>query len=135
MPTAAATPADLDRLATYDRPRFGGDRRPVLALLLTDPSCRTAVAERDGTLVGYAVARVDEPRLGPLVADDSSVAASLLRWAFAALPGTDEMRLNLPPGNRRRSCLAPPSGESLRAVGRADGARPDVPRRDDTIYQ
>lgn len=133
--TRPATPADLDRLAEYDRPRFGGDRRPVLALLLNDPSCRTAVAERDGTLVGYAAARLDEPRLGPMVADAPGVAASLVRWAFEAIPATDEMRLNLPPGNdvgaawlRDVGVIAEP-WEGRMARG------PDVPRRDDTIYQ
>jgi GNAT superfamily N-acetyltransferase len=133
--TRPATPADLELLASYDRPRFGGDRRSVLGLLLRDPSCRAAIAVRDGSPVGYTVARVDEPRLGPVVADEPRIAASLLRWGFATLPAADEMRLNLPPGNEAGAAW-------LRAVGIAvdawDGrmARgPDVPRRDDTIYQ
>ena len=135
LSTAPATPADLDRLSDYDRPRFGGDRRPVLALLLTDPSCRAAIAERDGTPVGYAVVRLDEPRLGPMVADTPFVAASLLRWAFEAIPSTDEMRLNLPPDNDvgadwlRKAGLTAEPWEGRMARG------PDVPRRDDTIYQ
>jgi GNAT superfamily N-acetyltransferase len=130
-----ATAADLDRLAAYDRPRFGGDRRPVLELLLADPSCRTAIAERDGTVAGYAVARLDEPRLGPMVADTPDVAASLLRWAFEAIPGTDEMRLNLPPGNEVGAAWLRDLGVTAEPwEGRmARGA--DVPRRDDTIYQ
>jgi hypothetical protein len=133
--TAPATPADGDRLADYDRPRFGGDRRPVLALLLTDPSCRTAIAERDRTLVGYAVARLDEPRLGPMVADAPGVAASLLRWAFEAVPSTDEMRLNLPPGNDVGAAWLRDVGVTAEPWEGRMARGPDVPRRDDTIYQ
>ena len=133
--TSPAISADLELLAAYDRPRFGGDRRPILGLLLGDPSCRAAIVMRDGSPVGYAVARLDEPRLGPVVADEPRVAAALLRWAFATLPAADEMRLNLPPGNESGAAW-------LRAVGivvdpwEGRMARgPNIRRRDDTIYQ
>jgi GNAT superfamily N-acetyltransferase len=133
--TAPATPDDLDRLADYDRPRFGGDRRPVLALLLADPSCRTAIAERDRTLLGYSVARLDETRLGPLVADTPGVAASLLRWAFETIPSTDEMRLNLPPANEVGAAWLQRVGGIADSWDGRMARGPDVPRRDDTIYQ
>ncbi len=133
--TERATAGDVDRLTAYDRPRFGGDRRPVLALLLANPSCRTAIAERDGTVVGYAVARLDEARLGPMVADTPGVAASLLRWAFAAMPGTDEMRLNLPPDNGVGAAWLRDLGVAAEPWEGRMARGPDVPRRDDTIYQ
>jgi GNAT superfamily N-acetyltransferase len=133
--TRLATPADLDRLADYDRRRFGGDRRPVLALLLSDPSCRTAIAERDRALVGYAVVRLDEPRLGPMLADAPGVAASLLRWAFEAIPSTDEMRLNLPPDNHVGAAWLRDLGVSAEPWDGRMARGVDVPRRGDTIYQ
>jgi len=133
--TRLATPADLELLAGYDRPRFGGDRRAVLALLLADPSCWTAIADRDRTLVGYAVVRLDEIRLGPLVADAPGVAASLLRWAFEAIPVTDEMRLNLPPDNDVGAAWLRDAGVNAEPWDGRMAHGPDVPRRDDTIYQ
>jgi GNAT superfamily N-acetyltransferase len=130
-----ATPGDLDALVAYDEPRFGGDRRPVLALLLADPACRAAIAERDGMTAGFAVVRLDEPRLGPLVADDPTIAASLLTWAFAASPGTDGMRLALPPGNDVGAAWLHELGLPIDPWDGRMARGPDVPRRDDTIYQ
>jgi GNAT superfamily N-acetyltransferase len=133
--TRPATPDDLDAVCAYDRPRFGGDRRPVLALLLADPACRAAIAERDGAIVGFAVGRLDEPRLGPVVADTPGVAASLLRWAFGAIPSTDEMRLNLPPDNDVGAAWLRDAGVSAEPWEGRMARGPDIPRRDDTIYQ
>jgi GNAT superfamily N-acetyltransferase len=131
----SATLDDLDALAAYDLPRFGGDRRPVLAMLLADLSCRTAVAERDGATAGFAIVRPDEPRLGPLVADTPEIAASLLSWAFEVVPATDEMRLNLPPGNSAGAEWLRTLGVETQAWEGRMARGPDVPRRDDTIYQ
>ena len=117
--TQPATPADLDRLADYDRPRFGGDRRPVLALLLADPSCRTAIAERDRTVVGYTVVRLDEPRLGPMVADTPGVAASMLRWAFDAAPACRRDAPQPAAGQRRRRRLAARARRAASSRGKA----------------
>ena len=125
---------DLEALAAYDRPRFGGDRRPLIELLLADPVARFILAEAGGELVGYACLRTDTPRIGPFVAGDPAVAETVLRRAFALLPQADELRLNLPPNNR-------PGAEWLRRLG-VDvepwegrmGRGPQIPRRDDTIY-
>ena len=125
---------DLDALAAYDRPRFGGDRGFLLRLLLAEAASHFLVAERAGEMVGYGCVRVDGPRIGPMVADAPSVAQTLLWNAFEAVPGVDEWRLNLPPGNRA-------GAEWLRGLGVEvepwDGrmARgPQILRRDDTIY-
>jgi GNAT superfamily N-acetyltransferase len=130
-----AAPIDLDTVSGYDEPRFGGDRRPVLGMLLSDPGCRAAIAELDGEPAGYSVVRVDEPRLGPLVADSPRIAAALVGWAFEAVPTTDQMRLSLPPENRVGATwlreLAIPIEEWDGRMARG----PDVPRRDETIYQ
>jgi GNAT superfamily N-acetyltransferase len=133
--TRTATPDDLDAVVAYDAPRFGGDRRPVLALLLADPACRSAVAERNGTIAGHAVLQLDDVRLGPLVADDPTIAASLLGWAFSTAPETDEMRLNLPPGNDIGAAWLRELGVAADAWNGRMARGPDVPRRDDTIYQ
>lgn len=133
--TWPANKSDRDPLSAYDRPRFGGDRSAILALLLADPSCRTAIAERDGTIAGFVVARLDEPRLGPLVADEPVVASSLLKWAFEALPTTDALRLNLPPGNDVGAAWLRTLGATMEKWDGRMARGPDVPRRDDTIYQ
>lgn len=133
--TTVATAGDGDRLAAYDRPRFGADRSRILRLLLDDPECVTVFAERDGELAGYAVVRPPEPRLGPLVADAPEVVATLLGRAFDLAPAADEMRLNLPPENRggaawlRRIGVATASWDGRMARG------PAIDRREDTIYQ
>lgn len=133
--TREAALADLDAVVAYDAPRFGGDRRPVLALLLADPACRAAIAERDGAIVGLGVLQLDETRLGPLVADDPTIAASMLEWAFAAAPATDEMRLNLPPGNDVGAAWLRELGVAIENWDGRMARGPDVPRRDDAIYQ
>ena len=130
-----ASPDDLDTLVSYDRPRFGGDRRPLLAVLLSDPAAKLVIAERDGSAVGYACVRGDPPRIGPMLADDPAVAETLLVDAFSMLDVVaDGLRLNLPPNNR-------PGAEWLRGLGLEiepwDGrmARgPQVPRREETVY-
>lgn len=126
---------DLESLAAYDHQRFGGDRTPLLQMLVDDPAVAILLAERDGVgLAGYACVRPDEPRIGPVLADVPSVAETLLLDAFAAAPAADELRLNLPPDNR-------PGAEWLRGLGIRiepwDGrmARgPQIPRRAETIY-
>lgn len=133
--TRAATVDDLDRLTGYDRPRFGGDRRTVLAQLTADPSCHMAIAERDGALVGYAAVRVDEMRFGPMLADTPVIAASLLGWAFESVGATDELRLNLPPGNDVGAAWLRDLGVAIDSWDGRMARGPDVRRRDDTIYQ
>lgn len=127
-------PGELEALATYDRPRFGGDRRALLELLLGDPAATFRRAERHGELVGYAVIRTDGLRVGPLLADKPRVAETLLADAFELLPDAAELRLNLPPDNRagvewlRRLGLAiePWDGRMARGL--------PLPRRAETIY-
>jgi len=137
-PATTVRPAstdDLDTLASYDRPRFGGDRRPLLAVLLRDPGAKLVLAERGGATVGYACVRSDPPRIGPMLADEPAAAETLLVDAFATLDlAADGLRLNLPPNNR-------PGADWLRGLGLEiepwDGrmARgPQVPRREDTVY-
>lgn len=129
-----ASAADFELIAAYDLPRFGGDRSRVLRILLNEPDSAARIAERDAAVVGYGVVRLDSARIGPLVADEPAVAASLLVDAFARARDADALRVNLPPGNRR-------GAEWLRSLGVAletwDGRMArgaDVARREETIY-
>jgi GNAT superfamily N-acetyltransferase len=130
-----AEPHHGTALATYDGRRFGGDRGPLLEMLLDDPAAIVLLADRDGVgLAGYACVRPEEPRIGPMLADEPSVAETLLVEAFDAAPAAGDLRLNLPPDNH-------PGAEWLSGLGIRiepwDGrmARgPHIPRRAETIY-
>jgi GNAT superfamily N-acetyltransferase len=126
--------ASLDELAGYDAPRFGGDRRPLIAAMLADPERQVILARDAGAIVGWAWVRPDAERVGPLLADTPDVATALISEALRRLPGTRAVRLNFPSANRA-------GAERLRRLGAdlepwdgrmARGAQ--VPRREDTIY-
>lgn len=125
---------DLDDLAAYDRPRFGGNRRPLLTLMLADPARPLLLAERDAAIAGYAWVRPESSRIGPVLADAPSVAETLLAESFSRMPSVDDLRLNLP-------LAAGPGAGWLRSVGVElelwDGVMargPQIPRRPETIY-
>lgn len=125
---------DLNALAGYDRPRFGGDRRAILELLLGDAQATSLIAERDGEVVGYGHLRLDAPRLGPVLADAPPVAASLVGSAFDLAPSVDELRLNLPPGNRAGADWLRGLGVDVEPWEGRMARGPQIPRRDKTIY-
>jgi ribosomal protein S18 acetylase RimI-like enzyme len=128
------TPGDLEALATYDRPRFGGDRRRLLARLLADPACRFFVAQEERAITGYACLRTDQPRIGPLVADGTVVAEALLARVFQALPEVGDLRLNLPPGNRVGAAWLAGLGVEIEPWdGRMARGEP-IERREETLY-
>lgn len=129
-----ASSSDLEAIARYDAPRFGGDRRRILEMVLAHREGPTLLAEQDGQLAGYGCVHSEAGRIGPFLADEPAVAATVLSAAFADAPETDELRVNVPPGNRRGI-------EWLRALGvtvetwdgrMARGA--EVPKREDTLY-
>lgn len=128
-----ATVTDLAAIARYDRPRFGGDRQSLLRMLLTDPASPFVLASRDDNLVGYACVRPKAPRVGPLLADEPSVAEALLVEAFAMAPA-DELRLNLPPNNRSGAAWLRGLGIEVEPWDGRMARGPRVPRRDETVY-
>lgn len=81
----ALGPKDLDALAEFDRPIFGGNRGPVLKILLHDfPGRAFGVYSRTGELKGYIFAQ--PARLGPWVALDPEDGELLLRAALSLDP-------------------------------------------------
>ena len=126
-------PEALTRLAAYDAPRFGGDRAPLLAMMLADAERPVLVAGEDAIL-GYAWLRADGNRLGPFLADDPTVAASLVAEAFERCPTAAEMTLNLPTANRDGVAWLRTAGGELETWDGRMGRGEPTPRRDDTIY-
>lgn len=73
---------DLEAVAAFDAPRFGGSRQRVLARFLWEFPGRGFVACRpDGDVAGYLV--VQHQVIGPWVAEDAGAAESLLAAALA----------------------------------------------------
>lgn len=125
---------DIQALLAYDAPRFGGDRRNLLAMMRADRQRPLLVAQFGDRIGGYLWLRTDGPRVGPFVADEPAIAGALLRAAFVRAPEAADLTLNLPMSNL-------PGVTWLRALGLAlepwDGrmARgPEIDRRNDTIY-
>ncbi len=129
-----AEAGDLDELAAYDAPRFGGDRKRLLTMMADDPQRPLLVARHAKAIVGYAWLRTDGPRVGPFVADAPAVAATLLAEAFRRVPEAEELSLNLPtangPGTRWLRELRMELEQWYGRMGRG----PQIPRRDETIY-
>lgn len=74
---------DLQELAAFDAPRFGGDRGPLLAYLQERSAGRLLLARGpDGGVAGYLVAQPHA--LGPWVASSPAVAQALLARALDA---------------------------------------------------
>lgn len=125
---------DIDVLSAYDRPRFGGDRRPLLELLSADSAARLLVAEHAGQVAGYACLRIDPPRIGPFVAETPVIAATLLTEAFARADGVRTLRINLPPDNRVGAAWLRGLGIPIEPWDGRMARGPQVPRREETVY-
>lgn len=130
-----AAPDLLDALAAYDAPRFGGNRRRLLAMMLSDADRPLLVARRrDGTVAGFAWLRAEADRLGPFVADDPGIAGGILLAAFARAPSAGQLTLNLPTANRAGTAWLRGLGVELEPWDGRMGRGPEIARRDDTIY-
>jgi ribosomal protein S18 acetylase RimI-like enzyme len=129
-----ASSADLDAVAAYDTPRFGGDRRVLLELLTQLPGVTTLLAEGHAGIAGYACVRTDESRIGPMLAEAPPIAAALLREGFALVPHAPEVRLNLPPNNGPGAEWLDELGVPVEPWDGRMGRGPAIPRRDDTVY-
>ncbi len=89
---------DLDELAQFDTPRFGADRRRLLAQLLDDaPEQAWLARDGQGRMAGYLFAR--EPVVGPWVAENRATAAALLHRA-SSVPYSSPPGVFVPRSNR-----------------------------------
>lgn len=86
---APMTAADIDEVAEYDAPGFGGDRRALLAHLRERAPDRAFIARAGQWPAGYVLARDGRQALqiGPVVAEDSEIAIALARHALTGVQG------------------------------------------------
>ena len=131
---AEAGPDAVAELAAYDAPRFGGDRRPLLDMMLTDPERPVVVARRNGATLGWGWIRPEADRLGPLVADDPAVAMAIVAEAFRRIPAAPTLRLNLPAANLAGADALRAAGATFETWEGRMGRGPEVRRRDEAIY-
>jgi hypothetical protein len=80
---------DWPALCAYDAAAFGAERGAVLAGLRGRLPSAEFVAERAGRIVGFALGRDGglAAQVGPLIADDTAIAAALLARAVDGLEG------------------------------------------------
>jgi GNAT superfamily N-acetyltransferase len=80
---------DLDAIARLDALVFGAERRRLLGYLGRSQPRRALLAEADGDLAGFALARAGRTALhiGPLVALNANVATLLLAQALVGAAG------------------------------------------------
>jgi GNAT superfamily N-acetyltransferase len=129
-----AGPDDLAALGAYDTPRFGGDRSELLARMLADAERPMSVAEVEGRIVGYAWLRPDGERIGPMLAEDATIAEALVRDAFRRAPLAAELTINLPTSNRPGMAWLAARGVEIDPWDGRMARGGDLRRRDDTIY-
>ncbi len=79
--------ADWPALCAYDATAFGADRGAVLARLRGRLPAAELVAERHGRIAGFLLGRDGRVavQVGPLIADDDTIARALLARALDAL--------------------------------------------------
>jgi hypothetical protein len=83
-------PADLPRLALYDRPLSGMERPAILAhLALRQPGRAWIAEDAAGKIAGFVLGREGRvaTSLGPVVADSEAIALTLTAMAAASAPG------------------------------------------------
>lgn len=80
---------EIDEIADYDAPGFGGDRRALLAHLRDRAPGQAYVARAGQWMAGYVLARDGREALqiGPVVAEDPDIAIALVRHALEGYQG------------------------------------------------
>jgi GNAT superfamily N-acetyltransferase len=94
-------PADLPRLALYDRPLTGMERLAILAHLAMRQPGRAWIAEDSaGKIMGFVLGREGRvaTSLGPVVADNEAIALALI--AKAASAGDGPFIIDVPQAHR-----------------------------------
>lgn len=101
----------FDQLATYDRRFFGAPRDAFLAAWISMPARSARVAVRDGDIVGFGVLRdaYTTSRVGPLFAEDGSIALSLVS-SLARGRAAATVAVDVPGVNQRAIAWAETAG-------------------------
>jgi GNAT superfamily N-acetyltransferase len=89
------TPDDLDEVVRFDTPRFGANRRVLLAKVIEQHPGRALVLRRRGKVAGFVVAQ--EGTLAPMVTDTSESLTALIAAAMRLDWGERVPRINVPP--------------------------------------
>ena len=130
---ARSAPADLPRLALYDRPLTGMERPAILAhLALRQPGRAWIAEDAAGKIAGFVLGREGRmaTSLGPVVADGEAIALALIARAAASAPGP--FIIDVPEAHRARPRLAGGAGCDHAARLHADDpGRGEGPRRSD----
>jgi len=128
----AALSSDEDRLVAYDAPFFAGPRASFIAdwTRPAHPSRHTYIAYRNGQIVGYGTIRAcrNGYKIGPLFADDQTVAFDLFLTLYRPLPFGNEVSLDTPQSNPEATHLAESLGlkPSFETARMYRGAIPDI---------
>ena len=89
------TADDFDEVVRFDTPRFGANRRDLLAKVIEQHPGRALVLRRRGKVAGYVVAQ--EGTLAPVVTDTSESLTALITAAMRLDWGERIPRINVPP--------------------------------------
>ena len=118
-------------LRDYDRPFFPDARDAFLQHWLQLPDSRALAWIDDGEIRGYGVIRAcrNGHKIGPLFADDATIADALLSALCATLPADAEVFLDVPEVNAQAMKLARSRGMSVsfETARMYTGAAPDLP--------
>ena len=100
-------PSDYDEVATYDEKHFGFRRTQFLKLWLFHPQIFTLLNIKKDKIAGLISYRqcISGYKIGPLFADDETIAASLLSSVMNRIPG-ETVFLDIPEINPQAVALA-----------------------------
>ncbi|MCC6194649.1 MAG: GNAT family N-acetyltransferase [Burkholderiales bacterium] len=98
----------IAEVIAYDRAFFPEERSAFLRAWLAQPHARGLAALRDGRIAGYGVLRKCRQgyKVGPLFADDASLAEALFQALSMYAPEGTELFLDVPEHNRAGAALA-----------------------------
>jgi len=99
----------------YDRAFFPEERTAFLRAWVTQPHARALAAVRDGRIAGYGVVRKCREgfKVGPLFADDASLAEALFQALAMYVPEGAVLYLDVPEPNSAAITLAERHGMSV----------------------